>query len=244
MAISYIAAGASTFTSTGATLSVAVPAGITLGDFMMIVVGTVDRIPTTPSGWTLLGNNLIQSSSVRQSGWIYYKIAGASEGAVSLASTQDSTGTGKNVEAKMYIWRGVATATPIDASIQWAALSNTTTIATPAITTVTANAEIVFVGFDQIGNTWTAPGGVTIRNFTAISGYAFMIADEPVASPGTIGSANFTSIGTGASRRIAGFALQPLSTTSIKTVEGLAYASVKTVSGLAVASVKTIEGLA
>lgn len=34
------------------------------------------------------------------------------------------------------------------------------------------------------------------------------------------------------------------STTSIKTVNGLAYASVKTVNGLAVASVKTINGLA
>jgi len=36
----------------------------------------------------------------------------------------------------------------------------------------------------------------------------------------------------------------PISSTSIKTVNGLAYASVKTVNGLAVASVKTIKGLA
>lgn len=35
----------------------------------------------------------------------------------------------------------------------------------------------------------------------------------------------------------------PFSTTSIKTVNGLAYSSVKTVNGLAVASVKTINGL-
>lgn len=36
----------------------------------------------------------------------------------------------------------------------------------------------------------------------------------------------------------------PFSSTSIKTVDGLAYASAKTVNGLAVASVKTIDGLA
>jgi hypothetical protein len=221
MAVAYVGAGASAFTITGADLTLTLPAGLTAGDAMVISVGTVDRIPTTPPGWTALGNNLIEVGN-RQSGWVYYKIAGAGETSATLASTQAGTGTNKNVEAIMYAWRGVNPGTPIDAALAWGTLTTATNIPTPALTTLTANAEAIFLGFSQFNALWTPPAGATRQSEVAISAYVLIAADQPVAVPGLLASANFTATSGGTSNRIAGLAFASIPASQPSTRGGAA----------------------
>jgi hypothetical protein len=201
MAITYVGAGASANTTTGATLTVGLPAGIAAGDFMLIAVGTVDRLVTTPPGWILLGSNLIYTNN-RQLGWLFYKIAALGESSASVASSPSGTGANAYVDAKLYAWRG---GTQIAAPLAWAGLSTVADIPTPALTTLSANALLVFFGFSESSSLWTPPAGVTKRDQTAINIYIFVASDQSIPLPGLVASANFTATPSANPNIIAGF---------------------------------------
>ena len=122
--------------------------------------------------------------------------------------------------------------------------SSASTINAPTITTLTSNAIHVVHGYFDDGSAGNPSGP---------AGYSAGGADndEPqgafykvIAAAGATGAQTVT--GTTSCPRIAlSYAIKDIGTSSsIKTVQGLAIASVKTVNGLAIASVKTVNGLA
>jgi len=147
-------------------------------------VGTL----TTPSGWTLVvdGTTLF-GFSTRCRLYIYAKIAGSSETAPSLTCT---TGAVWHVETSECSGAG----TPLVGV--GGSTSSGTSVATPAITTVSADNLLVYVlgsntDFDEVT---AAPSGSTLRvhRQDAQFGSYVAIADKTQATATTVAASSFT----------------------------------------------------
>jgi hypothetical protein len=149
-------------------MSITRPSGTTTNDVLIAVI-TVSRYGSisTPSGWTLLAD-------VRRPGstWslVYYRVAGGSEPA-SYTWTVDDVDEG--VAAIISTYRGVDTASPINASDFRSNTYGADMIA-PSITTTVSNTHLVFIGGIETAYstslTSTPPSGYTERGDVASSG--------------------------------------------------------------------------
>ena len=130
-----------TFTSGTAGLSVPVPSGIAQNDLLILVVESANQAIATPSGWTQVTNSPQFTGTAAAAGGVrlavFYKIAGASEGSVTVADTGDHT------VAQIFAWRGVDTTTPIPQSAGAVDASATASLSCPAVTTTRNNCVIV-----------------------------------------------------------------------------------------------------
>lgn len=89
MAVTYQGKGAYT-NGTGA-LTVPLPSGVAEGDLLILIAEGSSNTPSTPSGWTSIRSAENTSESYKACVRVCYKIAGASEGSVSVADSGDST---------------------------------------------------------------------------------------------------------------------------------------------------------
>lgn len=176
MAIEFVSAGTPAFGAV--TLSVPLPSGYTTGDFLLLycVAGTTPT-PGTPSGWTLIS---AQGANRWLTSW--YRIAPSP----SVAQPSLSVGNTSS-KAVIVAYRGVDSLGPI-ADSYGAALSGTS-LATPTLTTTSANNFVVgLYGWSTSTNTATADGATTARvnsdSGTGLGG-GLLIADELQASAGT-----------------------------------------------------------
>ena len=170
MAISFVGAGT---VATGANSTVDVPAGIAVGDALLIVTsGTAT--PTTPTNWLPI---YIQNANRFLT--VFLKIATASESSVTLAQS------GTSSKAVMIAYRGTSY---FDVA---GTVSNGTNIlpATSSLTTRFANDYVVSFYATQLNatpSTWTAPALTTSRvnsgNSTTVTG--MLIVDELQAAAG------------------------------------------------------------
>jgi hypothetical protein len=172
MPISFVAAGA---VATGANPTVAVPAGITAND-LLILVTCGSAAPTAPTGWLLLSTQAVGRFLT-----IYYKYTSGTES--SLALVQAGTIT----KAVMIAYRDAGAFQLVPAYT-----SATSTTATPnTVTTTYANAYVTSIyamGNDPVfgGNFWTPNGSTTSRvnSNSTINRAGLLIADELQASTG------------------------------------------------------------
>ena len=121
--------------SSGATLTIARPAGVQAGDLLLAQIrhrssGTL----AAPPGWTELGT-IVRS---RAHHGVYYKFAGSSEPASYTFNQGDDTG---RMAGGIGAYAGVSPASPINA---WAAsASNTATLVAPGATSTVGNTMVV-----------------------------------------------------------------------------------------------------
>ncbi|BCG48657.1 hypothetical protein GEOBRER4_n3553 [Citrifermentans bremense] len=168
--VSYL--GMSSATGTSTTLSVAAPAGLQVGDLMVISVTsrtTATTLPTMGStGWTTLYPLTLRTTSTYRYSTSAYKVATSGDIGANF-TVNCGTGT---VAANIYAFRGVDPANPIDASSGKANTTASTTLSANTITTTSDNDTIVFLG--QVSETTSvnfsnwATANIAAANWTAI----------------------------------------------------------------------------
>jgi len=162
---------ATTANTTGTSLVIAAPAGITAGDVMIVNIaqrGSAALSNPTSSGWTLVaGTSLNGIVSPYSWGAVLYKVAGASEPAnYTFALDADATSSAGVIVA--FLGVDVSGATPFDvAPVAILVSGNSTLVTATPITTVTANAAVIMFGHAANSSpTWsswttTSPGNLT-----------------------------------------------------------------------------------
>ena len=182
---SYVGAGAVQVGNSAPT--VPVPSGIRAGDLLVIFSAMVSGFSSgTPSGWTAAPNNGAY-------GWIYYKIATASESAVSFS------GGASPATTVMLAYRDVS-GFDVEASIATSLTTHTLT------TTATDDLIISMFGINTSGSgTWSAPSGTTTRISSSPggSGHGLLIVDEDQAASGTSTARTASGVGGGTTGSIA-----------------------------------------
>jgi len=120
--------------------------------------------------------------------------------------------------------------------------SNVSSLAV-STTVVDSNCWLIGLATGDNGNNPSAGSGTTQRSTIAVDSYMALFD-----SNGTVGTGpqtlNFAFSPNQHPGAVVASIAPATSSTSIKTINGLAIASVKTVNGLAIASVKTVNGLA
>ena len=169
MAISFVAAGA---VATGASPSVALPTGWSQGN-LLLVTTISGSLVTTPSGWTRIGNTSAPGI------FTYYKIAGASETAVTL------TGAGTSATSVMVAYSGV-----LSNDVNATQKSGSSTSASTNTLTTTNNYDVIISIFGIASggsSTLSTPTGTTSRSNTSatISFGGLLIVDEIQNTSGT-----------------------------------------------------------
>lgn len=162
--------GTSTNTGTSTSISVNKPAGVVQNDVMIAVIAKEGNTAnaTAPAGWTLIaGTNL--GGGTNRNGTVFYKVAGAAEG----ASYSFTLGSGTNhVAATIVAYSGVDVSGPTPFDVAPASSLNlggsgATTATALSLTTVTNSAGIVMctmaAGSNPSWSAWTttSPGALT-----------------------------------------------------------------------------------
>lgn len=141
-----------------ASATATLPTGTVAGDMMLLSVYAESSTATigTPTGWTLVPGSS-QSSSGNFASAVFYKVAGASEGSVSVSPTgaifvevcrtSYSTAASASLDGQSNASGGTATATSLPA---------------PSITTTHNGDLLVWIGFNFSATT-TPPTGFTTR---------------------------------------------------------------------------------
>lgn len=147
-----------------ATVTIAKPTNTAQNDVMVAFIATVSgaAMTTVPSGWALY-DSVDNGSNMKL--WIYWKLAGASEGA-SYAWTDDSGAIGPMC-GMITAWRGCVTSNPLGEG----ASSTSTTgdpVSTPAVVTTWPATYALHVCFTRTTNvasqgTFTESAGMTER---------------------------------------------------------------------------------
>ena len=210
--IAYVAAGTHIFGgSTSTSITVPVPAGLASGDVMLLIGSSLQNSLATPAGWTLLATQDPAPSTYRF--YVWYKVAGGAEGSV-VVSTAAGT---SYIDGQIVAYRNVLTSSPIDAAAVWGTNTSLAAVPTPAITTVTANSEVVFVGFGDTAPTWdTPPSGATKRlESTPLNVQKFIVADELKTPAGLVAADTYTRSASGGAAMVTAFALEPIPSTDI-----------------------------
>lgn len=215
MAVAFVAAGSASSLGSANTTgpSVGVPSGHQADDILILAIGNFRTVgaaatPDTPSGWNSLASNAYADTRLRTT-FFWRRATSGSESAVTPTSA-----TSVIWENRMYAWRGVDTGTAIDAAAVLGSVNTTANVPTPAITTATNNALIVFIGEDQIGNAWnTPPAGATERHeFNPAVVFKFVVADKTKATAGTESADVYArTLGAATDARINAFAFREAS---------------------------------
>jgi hypothetical protein len=165
---------ATTATSTNSSLTIPKPAGIAVGDIMLVNIaqGSDDRdtkpldyVPTS-AGWTLISSIYLDGRADRR-GSVLFKIALAAD--VTAANyTFALDADNDSAVGAIVAFSGVDTSTPFDVTPGAINTNDSATVTATTITTVTANAAIVMlgqaVGGDRTWSGWstaTSPGALT-----------------------------------------------------------------------------------
>jgi hypothetical protein len=155
-------------------ISVGVPAAITAGDLLVMVI---DAVPdpsaappaptiTTPTGWTRFVNREAFESGASGAVYAFWKIAGASESAVTVTIDRSSY-----LHASMTRYSNPNATTPIDAQGSNQSVAAASSVATPAISVPDSGCLIVSYAITvQAPASWTDPAGITRRATDNYSG--------------------------------------------------------------------------
>ncbi len=159
-AIGFVAASSANNGAGSTSLSITKPAGVAQGDVMLATItATGNGAVTAPSGWTVV-KNTTQGTTLRQA--VYYKVAGAGEG----ASYSWGLGTSRSTSGGIVDYSGVNQTAPIDATATATATSGNAVA--PSVTTSAASDQVVAsVSFATA--TTVAPDATTTEKYDASS---------------------------------------------------------------------------
>lgn len=180
------ATGASGTTS----MTLAVPAGTTAGDFLMaqVVWRSGAETITAPAGWAL---RMTTSNGSAISSAVFWKVAVAGEPAPTFSRPPGSTGV---MGGGLVAFTGVRTGVPFAAS--GALTGSGTTATTPTPTTTATTVRVVHM-LTKVGEALPTPAGTTYFNGgtagSGLAGLGVVAADETFAGPGTVVSRSATS---------------------------------------------------
>lgn len=175
------------------TVSLAKPAGTAAGDLLVASI-TTDLNPSVavPSGWTTMVNGLSVNSSSSSGAriFVYHHVVGAADPASYSWTLGLTVKWGGGITA----YRGVNTASPLDAAVLTAVDASYTAaaITVPSITTSSNGAMLIGgIGFDSGTPGTTAPSGWT-EHWEAGGGQIAELAATPQTSAGATGPATWT----------------------------------------------------
>ncbi|UTI65617.1 hypothetical protein NBH00_05250 [Paraconexibacter antarcticus] len=146
---------ASSAAAQAASVTVNKPTGVVTDDIMVLFTATTANAAfTTPTGWTVLTSSVIvqDGAATLMTVAAYYRFAGASEPTTFTVTNASSGG----ISAAISAWSGVSKTNPIDASARAATANNTTSIATPTVTTTKAGSGVVIAAVTAV-NLASAP---------------------------------------------------------------------------------------
>jgi hypothetical protein len=206
----YRSAGAQADSTNGGTISVAPPAGHQAGDLLVLSMSAYGSggSVSTPSGWTPLASGASGSwgPASNYSEYVYWKLA------TSSSEPSVSTGASGYSQGQIFVVTGsIDQTTPIDVSVGWGTPSgNGTLVPSPAITTVTDQALIVYLGQDSSNVAWnTPPSGATERFESPGMNLTHTVwADFNKTPVGSKGTDNYARA-SGGDARIFAFAVRP-----------------------------------
>jgi PQQ enzyme-like repeat protein/putative pyrroloquinoline-quinone-binding quinoprotein len=163
--IAFVAAASAGAASGTLTLTINKPTGTLQNHVMIASIGVRPNTATItpPSGWTLV-QRVDNANATASSLAVYYKVAGASEGASYAWTFNTSTGSAGGIQT----FSGVETTAPIEAE-DGQNTASSLTHATPSVTTTTARTMIVTSYSFATAATWTPPSGMT-EGFDVASG--------------------------------------------------------------------------
>lgn len=235
MAIAYGSAGTRLLVGTAATTwNVPYPATIVSGDLLVLHISSNGGAATSPSGWTVIYN---ETTLTNPKGGMWIKVATGSESGNLAVTMASSTGN-----AQMFLYTGVDTTTPQDATATTYSNSVNSNTVIPAITTVTANTMLVYCNSANSSTvTMTAPGTERVDH-GALGGTgtkAGALYDEAVAGTGSTGTRTIT-LSAGRANWGAMIALRPASGGSPVTASPSAISSGETFGSVVVALALTV----
>lgn len=201
--------GATTALSTANTITIAKPTGVVAGDIMIANIASLDNnnlagTNANMTGWTLITASNINANNQRRC-TILYKIAGAVEPTDYTFNVSNGTFTTDNTSGAIIAYSGVNNTTPFDVTPGTMSTGGpNSTVTASAITTVTANAAVIFLSAlnrdDRDFGTWTTG---TPSNLTLTETYDYSPTNHPgigsawaiQSTPGSTGAGSCTLSG-------------------------------------------------
>lgn len=157
------AAGTPSDTASGTTIDVDKPTGTTQDDIMFALVKrlTANSWSTVPTGWTLLASDADANTTTTVD--LYYRVAGASEGA---SYQWISSGTSR-IGGSIYAFRSdFNTTTPIDVYSNTSYETNDTIVRGASMTTSVANEALIFFSLSHASSSQTFTPATVPTTFT------------------------------------------------------------------------------
>lgn len=179
-------------TDAGTIITLPVPSSVQADDFLIahIAYRQGDNSPVTPpAGWTLLRKEGTFPDSGGGSGWIFTRVATASEPADYQFTSQDF----RAIAGGILAYSGVKNANPVDVSSASTSIASTAPSAPSIDTLYTAPRLIWFLSARDNASTDTAtiPAGMTERwhvNTISSAACVSLVADQVFAGPGASGA--------------------------------------------------------
>lgn len=176
---------------TTSSVAVSLPSGTASGDLMTVWAGAAVFAPSsaptisTPAGWTLAGSQAVSiaSGAINARLHLFYKVAGASEGSVTL----DTGGTNAIFTYVRQSHRNPA-ASPFG-QVSWGSGGPGTSAALGSLTTASDNALLSAFVAQGVAQAITPPASMTERVDNATYGIA--AADEVFPEAGAAGTRTF-----------------------------------------------------
>lgn len=182
-----VAASVLAETASATSLACNVPTGTTSGDLLVAVMtqGVTGPVPDQ-TGWTLVAK---ASQGTTPTG-MWYRWGTASEPA-SYTFTASALG---RITVSLHRLAGVDATTPLDVAAVTAVSGATLTLTIPSITTVTADALVLYdASVQTTAATVTPPASVTtITNTNGVDGRRQLVGSELYAAAGATGARAFT----------------------------------------------------
>lgn len=201
-----IATGSATTATTATSISIAKPAGVQPGHFMLVFVTVADTSGsntfTAPSGWTLVTQLSVQGSTNTRTA-VYYKFA-----TTNLDQTYQWTwGSAGGASAVIMVLRNINVSTPIDASATQSNSTNTTSAVAPSVTAVASNDVLLAAWAIVLSSVVTAPAPmdhVTSAQTQAGGDRGTVVAAQILSAAGATGTRTATL---GTARRSIGVSI-------------------------------------
>ncbi|MCA1831305.1 MAG: RHS repeat-associated core domain-containing protein [Actinomycetota bacterium] len=182
-AISFVGT-ASAGDATSTSLNLALPAGTTANDQILLAVTLpYSKSVTTPSGYTVVGTYTSGTSNTSAKVVVFRRTVVAGDTSVTV-----SFGTKFAKTVTLGVYRNVNPASPIDVAGVGGAAAPGTTVTAPAVTTTgTGDSLLMISGASGSASTWTAPSGMTTQVQKTGGTTDSAISDQVLTGPGTTG---------------------------------------------------------
>ena len=170
---------------TGKTLTVAVPAGVTGDDQLLLAVTLANsKSVATPAGYSIVGTYASGGGGQAAKMVLFRRTATGAETNVSL---EFSHSTPKS--ATLTAYRGVSPTAPIAASTSSGGQSNAVSV--PSLAATPGQQLVAFTGAAGVSGTWSTQTGMTLLDQHAGGTTDAAVFDQPVTTNGATGSRTF-----------------------------------------------------